>query len=98
MAQAPGHGHRRSEPCLLRLAKLVAPAATAIAAGLPPDAPLALFGHGLGALWAYEVARRLEGWHGRRVLHLFVCACPGPGCFPGGGGAVAGGGGGTFVP
>ncbi|KAG2499364.1 hypothetical protein HYH03_002939 [Edaphochlamys debaryana] len=76
--QAPGHGSRRGEAPALRLAKLVAPAASAIASGCPPDAPLALFGHGLGALWAFETARRLEGWLGRSPMHLFVSACAAP--------------------
>ncbi|KXZ43592.1 hypothetical protein GPECTOR_86g386 [Gonium pectorale] len=80
--QAPGHGLRRDEACLLRLAKMVPPAADAIAAGVSADTPLALFGHGLGSLWAFEVARRLECLHGRPLLHLFVCGCAGPPCFP----------------
>ncbi|MEV0001657.1 alpha/beta fold hydrolase [Micromonospora sp. NPDC050980] len=44
---------------------------------LPPvldriDRPYALFGHSLGALVAFELARRLEHLHGRPATHLFV--------------------------
>ncbi|EFJ42713.1 hypothetical protein VOLCADRAFT_97155 [Volvox carteri f. nagariensis] len=101
--QAPGHGTRRHEPCeQQRLPKLVPPAAAALLAGVPADSPLALFGHGLGALWAFEVARRMEGLYQRQLLHLFVCACAAPTCFPparggDGGGAGEGGGGGGSV-
>ncbi|MET7638044.1 alpha/beta fold hydrolase [Streptomyces sp. NPDC005438] len=41
--------------------------------------PLALFGHSMGGLVAYEVARRLEQRHGIVARHLFVSACPVPG-------------------
>lgn len=74
------------------------PAASAVLAGLPADAPLALFGHGLGALWAFELARRLEGLYQRPLLHLFVCAAAAPNCFlppsrsAGAGGGEGGGG------
>lgn len=36
------------------------------------DRPYALFGHSLGALVAFELARRLEHLHGRPATHLFV--------------------------
>jgi pyochelin biosynthetic protein PchC len=41
--------------------------------------PLALFGHSMGGLIAYEVARRLEQRHGIVAQQLFVSACPAPG-------------------
>lgn len=41
--------------------------------------PLALFGHSMGGLVAYEVARRLEQRGGTELRHLFVSACPAPG-------------------
>ncbi|GFR49886.1 hypothetical protein Agub_g11990, partial [Astrephomene gubernaculifera] len=88
--QAPGHGSRRGEDSLLRLSKLVPPSTAAINSGLPPDAPLALFGVGLGALWAFEVARRLECLYRRPLVHLFVCACAAPQCFPGRNGSEGG--------
>ncbi|SCF00011.1 Surfactin synthase thioesterase subunit [Micromonospora viridifaciens] len=36
------------------------------------DRPYAIFGHSLGALVAFELARRLEHLHGRPASHLFV--------------------------
>ncbi|GAA2710487.1 thioesterase II family protein [Micromonospora olivasterospora] len=36
------------------------------------DRPYAIFGHSLGALVAFELARRLEHLHGRPATHLFV--------------------------
>ncbi|PNH07260.1 hypothetical protein TSOC_006305 [Tetrabaena socialis] len=90
--QAPGHGVRRGEEPLCRLLpRLVPPVASAIAAssGAASETPLVLFGHGLGALWAFEVARRLECWHGRPLAHLFVSGCAAPQCY-GAGGAEAG--------
>ena len=53
--------------------------------GLLPDitrlrlgpGPLALFGHSLGAVLAFELARRLET-HGTPVAHLFVSGSPDP--------------------
>ncbi|GAA1391634.1 alpha/beta fold hydrolase [Kitasatospora putterlickiae] len=41
------------------------------------EAPFALFGHSLGAVLAYELARELSGRSGLR--HLFVSGSPGPG-------------------
>ncbi|MDU3291436.1 MAG: pyochelin biosynthesis editing thioesterase PchC, partial [Pseudomonas aeruginosa] len=41
------------------------------------DAPLALFGHSLGAALAYETALRLEN-AGAPLRHLFVSAHPAP--------------------
>lgn len=43
-----------------------------------PDARIALFGHSMGALVAFETARILEA-AGRRVEALFVSACAAPG-------------------
>ncbi|MEV8379011.1 alpha/beta fold hydrolase [Kribbella sp. NPDC056861] len=74
-AQYPGHGDRRAEPCLEQLADLV----TAIATAVRPlaDRPIALFGHSLGALVAYEVARLLEP--SVQLAHLFVSGRHAPG-------------------
>jgi surfactin synthase thioesterase subunit len=42
------------------------------------DGPVAFFGHSMGALVAFEVARRFEA-EGRRVSALFASACAAPG-------------------
>ncbi|RMI36271.1 thioesterase II family protein [Streptomyces triticirhizae] len=55
--QYPGRQNRRTEPPLTTIEDL----ADGVAAAIQPftDRPLALFGHSLGALVAYETARRL---------------------------------------
>ncbi|HEV2800643.1 MAG TPA: alpha/beta fold hydrolase [Pyrinomonadaceae bacterium] len=71
--QLPGRGSRMSETPYTRLAPLV----EAIAAGLRPllDKPYAFFGHSMGALTAFELARLLRR-EGAPALpaHLFLSA------------------------
>ncbi|MBT2481660.1 thioesterase II family protein [Streptomyces sp. ISL-94] len=43
-----------------------------------PSTPLVLFGHSLGALVAYEMARAIERSHPGRLSHLYVSGSPGP--------------------
>lgn len=66
----PGREGRLREPAFTRIEPLVDGAA----AGLRPylDRPFALFGHSMGALVAFELARRFreEGWG--EPTHLFV--------------------------
>jgi pyochelin biosynthetic protein PchC len=67
-AQYPGRQDRFREPAVRDLRVL----ADAIAAGLPDDgARTVLFGHSMGGLVGYEVARRLEA-RGTDVAHLYV--------------------------
>lgn len=67
--QPPGREGRFAEPPLADFRDLVRRATAAL---LPfTDVPLALFGHSLGALVAYEVARGLER-HGATPAVLFV--------------------------
>jgi medium-chain acyl-[acyl-carrier-protein] hydrolase len=42
------------------------------------DRPFALYGHSVGALVAFELARKLRDRHGLMPAHLFVGACPAP--------------------
>jgi surfactin synthase thioesterase subunit len=49
-----------------------------LAGAVDEDAEVALFGHSMGALIAFEVARRFEA-AGRTVRALFVSACAAPG-------------------
>jgi medium-chain acyl-[acyl-carrier-protein] hydrolase len=72
LAHAPGRESRWSEPAIPSLSDL----ATAFAAAVAPhtDRPFALFGHSLGALVAFEVARRLRADAGVLPRHLVVSA------------------------
>jgi surfactin synthase thioesterase subunit len=76
--QLPGREELSDEP-------LNTDAATAVAAMLPEmldvveDSPqVALFGHSLGAVLAYEAAHHLREIGGPEVLRLFVSGSPGP--------------------
>lgn len=73
--QYPGREDRFSEPCLADMQRLADGAAHALQDYA--DRPLALFGHSLGAVVAYEVATRLEQ-RAIAVDHLFVSAHPAP--------------------
>ncbi|MEV5839842.1 alpha/beta fold hydrolase [Nocardia sp. NPDC052112] len=67
--QSPGRQDRRREPCLETVAEL---AAGALPAVLEHSAlPIALFGHSLGAVVAFEVARLMET-EGVAPRHLFA--------------------------
>ncbi|GAA2103510.1 alpha/beta fold hydrolase [Streptomyces albiaxialis] len=68
--QYPGRQDRRAEPCVDSIEKL----ADQVAAAVRPltGRPLALFGHSMGAMVAYEVALRLEADGGPPLSRLFV--------------------------
>jgi medium-chain acyl-[acyl-carrier-protein] hydrolase len=72
--QLPGRGTRLTEPPFTQLSRLV----QALAEALFPllDKPFAFFGHSLGALVSFELARQLRRLHGVGVqpVHLFVSA------------------------
>jgi medium-chain acyl-[acyl-carrier-protein] hydrolase len=58
------------------------PLVTALAEALRPflDRPFALFGHSLGALVSFELARRLQAQSGPLPRHLFVSGKRAPQC------------------
>lgn len=68
--ELPGRGRRMGEPCYTRLLELVG----AISKGLAPylDVPFAFFGHSMGAILAFELARTLRREHGCLPRCLFV--------------------------
>jgi medium-chain acyl-[acyl-carrier-protein] hydrolase len=74
--QLPGRGARIKEPPLTRLV----PLAQALTQSLRPemDLPFVLFGHSLGGLIAFELARQLRREGGPLPVHLFISAkcCP----------------------
>jgi medium-chain acyl-[acyl-carrier-protein] hydrolase len=74
--QLPGRGARLMEPPFSHLSPLI----DALADGLRPllDKPFALFGHSLGSLVSFELARRLRTNYRMRPVRLFVSAAPAP--------------------
>lgn len=78
--QYPGREDRLDEG----QAACVAELADAIAAALPVDLPIVLFGHSLGAILAYEVARTLEHAVGVPPAHVVVSGRRAPSDPPGG--------------
>lgn len=68
--QLPGRETRLAEPPFTRLAPLVRAVAQALLPHL--DKPFAFFGHSLGALVGFELARHLYGQYNLSPVHLFV--------------------------
>jgi pyochelin biosynthetic protein PchC len=68
--QYPGREDRAVEPCVTNIPDL----ADQIHAALRPSLPrtFAFFGHSMGAILAFEVARRIAREEGRGPAHLFV--------------------------
>ncbi|MEU3642791.1 alpha/beta fold hydrolase [Lentzea sp. NPDC034063] len=71
-AVLPGRERRFGEPAVTDAALIAAPLAEAIRREI--GTPLVLFGHSMGGLLAFDVARRL----GDQVEHLFVSAAKAP--------------------
>ncbi len=74
--ELPGHGVRLAEKPFLRMEPLL----EALAGALLPhlDRPFAFFGHSLGALIAFELARRLGRERRPAPVHLFASGHPAP--------------------
>jgi len=74
--QLPGRGPRWDEPNFTDLALLI----DIFAKELRPfwDKPFALFGHSMGAIISFELARYLRVQYGIEPLHLFVSASCAP--------------------
>ncbi|HEX8846789.1 MAG TPA: thioesterase II family protein [Pyrinomonadaceae bacterium] len=68
--QIPGRGVRIKEGCVKRLPQLV----EILSRDLLPklDKPFAFFGHSMGALVSFELARLLRREHGLSPVHLFL--------------------------
>lgn len=76
VVQYPGREDRSAEPLIDNLRELADGAADDILTGV--SGPLALFGHSMGSLVAFEVAARLSA-QGVRPTHLVASGQPGPG-------------------
>jgi medium-chain acyl-[acyl-carrier-protein] hydrolase len=74
--QLPGHGNRLREVPFDRLMALVSALATELCPYL--DKPFAFFGHSMGALISFELARLLRREYGKEPAHLFVSGHRGP--------------------
>lgn len=70
--QYPGRLERRAEPCIDSIDALVAAVVPELVGGGWLDRPFVLFGHSMGAIVAYEVARVLERSHGLVPLGLLA--------------------------
>ena len=75
-ALLPSRGARMSEPPLPRISLIVERLAAEIRPHL--DRPFALFGHSMGALIAFELARRLRAEAGVKPAHLFISGARAP--------------------
>jgi len=70
--QLPGRGGRMKEPPYSELRPLVHAASAALGAEM--EKPFAFFGHSMGGLIAYELARELRQQRGIQPVHLFISA------------------------
>ena len=74
--QLPGRGRRALEPAYAAVGPLVGALADALADALAeepgPPTPLAIFGHSMGALVGFELARELRRRGGPEPRHLLV--------------------------
>lgn len=68
--QLPGRGLRIEEPSFTEMNELVRIAGQALAPHL--DKPFAFFGHSMGALVAFELARHIRREYSLQPIHLFV--------------------------
>lgn len=70
----PGREARHGEPAIEDMAVLI----DALAATFPVEPPYAMFGHSLGAIVAFELARWLRSAGRPAPVHLFVSGSPAP--------------------
>jgi medium-chain acyl-[acyl-carrier-protein] hydrolase len=74
--QLPGRERRVKEPPFTRLSDLVQAISQALAPHM--DKPFVLYGHSMGGLLGFELARLLRKQGGPQPLHFFVSGCRGP--------------------
>ena len=79
--ELPGHGRRLAEPLIRSLPTLIRELATAVTPWLY-DKPFALFGHSMGGLLAFELARELRRRRLPAPRHLFVSSTAPPSPVP----------------
>ncbi|MFT3766115.1 MAG: thioesterase domain-containing protein [Minicystis sp.] len=74
--QLPGREGRLRDAPIADITKLVPMIADGLAAHLAP--PFAFFGHSMGSILAFELARELRRRNHAEPAHLFASACPAP--------------------
>lgn len=74
--QLPGREQRFKEPPLRRICDVVKELATAFIS--QQDIPFAFFGHSVGALIAFELAREIYRAGNQGLIHLWVSGCRAP--------------------
>jgi len=79
--QLPGREDRSRETPCTKMSSLIHELTTALTSFA--DLPFAFFGHSMGALIAFELARQLGSIRGR-LLHVFVSSCRAAHTFTGG--------------
>jgi medium-chain acyl-[acyl-carrier-protein] hydrolase len=77
LAHLPGRGRRLGAPRFTRLQKLVEAIADVI--GPKAETPFAFYGHSMGALISFELARELRRRNAVSPLHLFLSGSQAPG-------------------
>jgi surfactin synthase thioesterase subunit len=78
IVQLPGRQERHTEPCVDTIPELVEQ--IHVAMGPLAARPFAIFGHSMGAILGFELARRLEQKHGTPPIHLFASGRRAPSC------------------
>jgi surfactin synthase thioesterase subunit len=76
--ELPGRGSRMAESLCTSVDGLTDDLVPTVLSALDAG-PYAIFGHSLGGLLAFELARRMEHVHGRPPAHLLVSAFEAPG-------------------
>lgn len=76
----PGRGRYQRDLPRRRMAELIEELGCRVSRSL--DIPVALFGHSMGALVAFEVAHFIRATQYAKLVHLFVAGCPAPQCSP----------------
>ena len=74
--QLPGRGNRFRDPVATEIEQVISPLASAMKTLF--DKPFILFGHSMGGLLAFELARRCQLLFGIVPLCLFVSGCRAP--------------------
>jgi medium-chain acyl-[acyl-carrier-protein] hydrolase len=74
--QLPGREHRLSDPLFTQLPEMVRAVRQVVLPSL--DKPFVLYGHSMGGLLAYELARLLRREGDPQPQHLFVSGCRAP--------------------